>query len=52
MNHSSLNSQHNWIVGGGGWGGEAIGPFNEHENPHFDNEKDILMSSKSYEESS
>ena len=48
MNHSSLNSQHNWIVGGG----EAIGPFNEHENPHFDNEKYILMSSKSYEESS
>ena len=33
------------------FGGRAIWPFNEHENLHFDHEKDINMSSRSYEES-
>ena len=40
-NHSKLNNQHN-----GGRGGEAIWPYNEHENIHFDNEKHIHRSSK------
>ena len=39
----SITGQHNW--------GEPIWPFNEHKNLHFDNEKDMYMSSKDYEES-
>ena len=30
--------------------GEPIWPFDEHKNPHFDNEYDIHMSSENYEE--
>ena len=33
-----------------GWG-DAIQPFNEHKNLHFDNELNIHMSSQNHEES-
>ena len=36
-------------IGGGEKG--VILPFNEHENLHFDNEKDIHTNSKNHEES-
>ena len=32
-------------------GYQPIWPFNEHKNLHFDNEYDVHMSSKNYEES-
>lgn len=42
VNHSRLNCQDNW--------GGHIGPFNVYENLYFDNDKDIYISSKNYEE--
>ena len=42
-NHSHLNRKHNWR--------KPTRPFNEHETLHFDNDYDVHMSSKTYEES-
>ena len=42
VNHSRLNSQHNW--------GEPIRATNEFKNIHVDDDKNIHMSSINYEE--
>ena len=44
-NHSRLNSEHNWAEE------EPIRQFNQHKNLHFDNERDVHMSSQKHEES-